>query len=66
MSGRPDVKPHVQRHLQQRGVDPKKVPDGVLAALNDCSEAELKAMERVGASMESENVDASLRISMVH
>ena len=66
MSGRPDVKPHVQRHLQQRGIDPKKVPDGVLTTLNDCSEAELKAMDRVGASMESANLDASLRISMVH
>jgi hypothetical protein len=58
--------PHVQRHLQKRNVDPKHVPDGVVAALNECSEDELKAMERVGASMEDANVDAPLRVSMVH
>jgi hypothetical protein len=58
--------PHVHRHLEKRGVDPKDVPDGVVAALNDCSEDELKALRRVGESMETANVDAPLRAAMVH
>ena len=43
--------PHVHRHLEARGVDPKDVPDSVIATLNVCSEDELKAMQRVGASI---------------
>jgi hypothetical protein len=58
--------PHVHRHLEKRGVDPKDVPDAVVAALNDCSEDELKALRRVGESMETANMDPPLRAAMVH
>ena len=61
-----DVKSHVHEHLKKRKVDPDQVPDSVLAALNSCTEEELKAMDRVGASMEDVNLDPPLRISMVH
>jgi hypothetical protein len=64
--GKPGPKPHVQQHLQKRGVDPTQVPSGVMAALNDCSESELQAMRRVGDTMEAANLDAPLRVSMVH
>lgn len=58
--------PHVHRHLKKRGVDPKDIPDSVIATLNDCSEDELAAMQRVGASMEEAKMDPPLRAAMVH
>jgi hypothetical protein len=64
--GRPAVKPHVQKHLQKRDVDHKQLPDEVIAALNDCSEGELNAMDRLGETMEKADVDVSVRITMVH
>ncbi len=64
--GKPGPKPHVQKHLEKNGVDPAQVPGGVMAALNNCSEDELQAMRRVGDSMEAANLDAPLRVSMVH
>jgi len=66
MPGKREVKPHVHQHLRKRSVDPEQVPDSVIAALNDCSEDELKAMDRVGAVLEAEEVDVSVRVSMVH
>jgi len=63
---KPAPKPHVKQHLDKRGVDHTQVPDSVVAALNDCTEDELKAMRRVGASMEEANVDPPLRAAMVH
>jgi len=56
----------VQRHLEKTGVDPARVPGNVMEALNDCSEDELTAMRRVADSMEAANLDAPLRVSMVH
>ena len=64
--GKRAVKPHVQRHLEKRSVDPDDVPDGVIAALNDCTEDELKAMHRVGESMEVADVDVRVRVTMMH
>jgi hypothetical protein len=66
MPGKKDLKPHVHEHLRRRKVDPGQVPDPVIDVLNDCSEDELKAMDRVGAAMEAEKVDPPLRVSMVH
>jgi len=72
MSGQPTdggksaPKPHVKHHLEKRGVDHQEVPDDVLAVLNDLSEDELKALRRVGASMEDANMDPPLRAAMVH
>jgi len=66
MPGKREVKPHVHQHLRKRSVDPDQVPDSVIAALNDCSEDELKAMDRVGAVLEAEEVEVSVRVSMVH
>ena len=65
-SGKPAPKPHVKHHLEKRGVDHEDVPDDVLAVLNDLSDDELKALRRVGASMEDANMDPPLRAAMVH
>ena len=63
---RPEVKPHVKRHLEKNNVDPEDLPDGVIEALNVCSQDELRAMDKVGASMEDANVDLQLRAFSVH
>jgi hypothetical protein len=47
-------------------VSPDQLPAGVITALNDCSEAELSAMDSVGTSMEDAKLDPLLRISAVH
>ena len=60
------AKPHVKQHLDKRGVEDKDVPESVLAVLNDLSEDELKALRRVGASMEDADMDPPLRAAMVH
>ena len=64
--GKAAPKPHVKHHLEKRGVDHADVPDDVLVVLNDLSEDELKALGRVGASMEDANMDPPLRAAMVH
>jgi hypothetical protein len=51
---RPAVEPQVEKHAKKRRVDPNKLSDGVIEALNCCSAAELQAMDSVGASMETE------------
>jgi len=61
-----ELKPHVHEHLRKRNVDPEQVPDGVIDAFNDCTAAELKAMERLGEAMDADSVDVHLRVSMVH
>jgi hypothetical protein len=63
---RPAVKPHVKSHLEKNNVDPKDLPDGVLEALNVCSQDELRAMDKVGASMEDANVDLQVRVFAIH
>jgi hypothetical protein len=63
---RPEVKPHVKRHLEKNNVNPQDLPDGVIEALNLCSQDELQAMDKVGASMEDANVDLQLRAFSVH
>jgi hypothetical protein len=63
---RPAVEPQVEKHLKKRGVDPNKLPDGVIEALNGCSAAELQAMDNVGASMEDANMDLQLRVFAFH
>ena len=60
------IKPHVHEHLRKRKVDPEQVPDSVIDAFNDCTEAELKAMDRLGEAMDAESVDVHLRATMVH
>jgi hypothetical protein len=64
--GKPAPKEHVSKHLRKRGVSPDQLPAGVITALNDCSEAELSAMDNVGTSMEEAKLDSQLRISAVH
>ena len=63
---RPAVKPHVKSHLEKNNVKPEDLPDGVIEALNVCSQDELRAMDKVGASMEDANVDLQLRVFAVH
>jgi hypothetical protein len=64
--GKAAPKPHVKHHLEKRGVDHADVPDDVLVVLNGLSEDELKALRRVGASMEDAGMDPPLRAAMVH
>jgi hypothetical protein len=64
--GKPTPKPHVQKHLEKNGVDPARVPGDVITALNDCTDDELMAMRRVADSMEAANLDAPVRVSVVH
>jgi hypothetical protein len=63
---KPQPKEHVAKHLRKRDVSPDQLPGGVITALNDCSEAELNAMDKVGTSMEDAKLDPNLRISAVH
>jgi hypothetical protein len=63
---RPTPKEHVAKHLRKRDVSPDQLPHGVITALNDCSEAELSAMDKVGTSMEDAKLEPQLRISAVH
>ncbi|OLB23812.1 MAG: hypothetical protein AUH17_05780 [Actinobacteria bacterium 13_2_20CM_68_14] len=63
---RPEVKPHVKRHLEKNNVNPQDLPDGVIEALNVCSQDELQAMDKVGASMEDANVDLQVRVFAIH
>jgi hypothetical protein len=64
--GKPAPKEHVAKHLRKREVSPDQLPAGVITALNDCSEAELNAMDSVMASMEDAKLEPQLRISAVH
>jgi hypothetical protein len=63
---RPEVKAHVKTHLEKNNVDPKDLPDGVIVTLNDCTADELKAMDKVAASMENANMDLQLRVFAFH
>jgi hypothetical protein len=63
---KPQPKEHVAKHLKKRDVSPDQLPDSVITALNDCSEAELSAMDDVMASMEDAKLEPNLRISAVH
>jgi hypothetical protein len=63
---RPAVKPHVKSHLEKNNVKPEDLPDGVIEALNVCSQDELQAMDKVGASMEDANVDLQVRVFAIH
>jgi len=64
--GKPAPKDHVSKHLKKNGVNADDLPAGVITALNDCSEAELRAMDSVGTSMEEAKLEPNLRISAVH
>ena len=64
--GKPAPEPHVKQHLEKRGVDHEEIPEEVLAVLNSLSDDELKALRRVGASMEKADMDPPLRAAMVH
>jgi hypothetical protein len=63
---KPQPKDHVAKHLRKREVSPDQLPGDVITALNDCSEAELSAMDSVMTSMEDAKVEPNLRISAVH
>ena len=64
--GKPAPEPNVKQHLEKRGVDHEEIPEEVLAVLNSLSDDELKALRRVGASMEKADMDPPLRAAMVH
>jgi hypothetical protein len=58
--------PHVKNHLQKNNVDPNQLPDSVITTLNTCTPEQLKAMDKVGDSLDKANVAPNLRISAVH
>jgi hypothetical protein len=63
---KPPLKPHVQKHLEKRDVDHAELPDDVIVVLNEFSESELRAMSRLGETMEVTKVEHSTRVAMVH
>jgi hypothetical protein len=64
--GKPQPNERVAKHLKKNNVSPDQLPGDVITALNDCSQAELNAMDRVGTSMEDAKLAPNLRISAVH
>ena len=63
---KPPLEPHVQRHLEKRGVDHAELPDDVIVVLNEFSESELRAISRLGETLEVTQVDVTVRAAMVH
>lgn len=61
-----DPKPHVKNHLEKNNVNPNHLPDDVIETLNSCSSDELKAMYKVGDSLQKADVEQTLRISAMH
>jgi hypothetical protein len=57
---------HVKDHLKKNEVTPDQLPDSVIETMNKCSPEELKAMDKVGDSLEKANVKPNLRISAMH
>jgi hypothetical protein len=62
----PQPNDRVKKHLKKNGVEPSELPDSVIATLNTCSQDELDAMDRVGASLEDANVPPNKAITAVH
>jgi len=58
--------PRVKKHLEKNNVKPEMLPDEVIAALNACSESELKALDSVGASLQAAPIDPDTKIAAVH
>jgi hypothetical protein len=63
---KPPLKPHVQKHLETRDVDHAELPDDVIIVLNEFSESELRAISRLGETLEMTQVDVTVRAAMVH
>jgi hypothetical protein len=57
---------HVKHHLDKNGVDPSELPDSVIVTLNSLSPQELNAMDKVGDSLEKENVSPNVSIAAMH
>ncbi|HEY6149204.1 MAG TPA: hypothetical protein VIW19_01700 [Gaiellaceae bacterium] len=53
-------------HLDKNHVDPSSLPDAVIDAMNDCSDKELKAMDKVGKALTDTNVDLGKALKAVH
>jgi hypothetical protein len=64
--GKPALQPHVEKHLERRGVKPDDLPAGVLTTLNGLSESELDALHKVGASMDEAGVEPDMRLAAIH
>ena len=62
----PPPNDRTDKHLKKRGVDPKDLPQSVIAAFNDCSQEELDAMDKVGGSLMDANVPPGKAITAVH
>src|SRR6266516_2981546 len=56
----------MSRDTWRRTVNPQDLPDGVIEALNVCSQDELQAMDKVGASMEDAKLDLQVRVFAIH
>jgi len=53
-------------HLDKNKVDPGSLPAEVIDAMNDCSDKELKAMDKVGKALTDKNVELGLALKAVH
>jgi hypothetical protein len=62
-----EPKEHVKKHLEKNGVDPDKLSDGVIEALNAFSDAELVKVDHLGAQLMSDpGISPDTRICAVH
>ena len=60
-------KDHVKKHLDDNGVDPTTLPDGVIDALNAFSETELQKVDNLGTQLENAKaMTPGSRVSVVH
>ena len=58
--------PRVKKHLKDNGVEDGQLPNSVIDALNECSQEELDAMDKVGDALEKAKVSPDLRIAAMH
>jgi len=55
-----------KKHLEKNGVDPSSLPNAVIDALNECSDQELNAMDKVGKALIDTGVQSSTGVKAVH
>jgi len=62
-----EPKEHVKKHLKKNGVDPENLSDGVIAALNAFTPAELVKVDNLGSELMSDpGLSPDTRICAVH
>jgi hypothetical protein len=60
-------KDHVKKHLEKNGVDPAKLSDGTIEALNSFSDPELAKLDALGGQLQEDGtLSPAMKISAVH